>query len=281
MDKNIFHLDQLAGETAVVTGAASGIGLALCKAFAQQEMNIVLADIDQEQLNTAEATIKSFGVNTLSLVTDVSDPKDVKKLCEKSYAEFGSVAVLCNNAGVSGTNSTIKDSTSSQWNWVMGVNFYGVVYGIQNFLPRMQESTKLGFIINTASIAGLLYEPNMGIYNSSKAAVVALTETLHKECQDSHINVSMLCPSWVNTNIAEVLRYEQAISDMDLSSWSEEEITEGMKQLEEVRNNIANGLNPEEVADAVLDAMSQGQLYILTHHATRTEIEQRFHKILA
>lgn len=276
MSNNGLVSENLAGKVAVVTGAASGIGLAMCKAFASKGMNLVLADISQQELSDAEKTVQELGAETLTVVCDVSDASQIQALSNKAYERFGAVNVLCNNAGVGGISVDMKDSDQKTWDWIMGVNFNSVVYAVQSFVNRMLASGEPCHIVNTASIAGLVHAGRMGAYNCSKAAVVALSETLAAECAGTNVGVSVLCPSWVKTRINDPVRYGVVEQSEVAAAPSDNPLVIDPQQ---VAADIEEGMSPDQIADDVIKAMATGQLHILTHADTQPLVQARFDHI--
>jgi NAD(P)-dependent dehydrogenase (short-subunit alcohol dehydrogenase family) len=194
------------GQVAVITGGASGIGLALAESFARAGLSIVLADVQADALVAAEIRIRALGVEVLSVQTDVSKEAEVQALAAATIERFGSVQIVCNNAGVGGGGDPWF-GPAGVWDWVMGVNFWGVVYGVRAFLPHLLANADGGHIVNTASIAGL-YPVTSAPYDASKHAVVALTESLNNTLLtiEAKVGVSCLCPGWVKTGIADSMR---------------------------------------------------------------------------
>ena len=262
-------MKQFQGRTAVVTGAASGIGRALAHAFAARGMNLALADVDGPELEAAAAALGERGAQVLAERVDVSDRAAVAGFAEAVLERFGAPQILCNNAGV-GRGGPMPELTLGDWDWSLGVNLYGVVYGIHAFLPAMIEADEPAHIVNTASLAGLMAAPGMGPYNAAKYAVVGISETLWGELVNSPINVSVLCPGWVNTRIADSDRHAPA--DMDLSETSEE----GLEMTAQIQAFLDEGLAPAAVADAVVDAIEHERLYVLTHPEMFVGVEARF-----
>lgn len=260
---------------AVVTGAASGIGRALAERCANEGMKVVLADIEPEPLNIAAKELSSTGAAVIAVPTDVSKAEDVEQLAATTYETFGGVHVLCNNAGV-GAGGPMAELKTRDWQWVLGVNLWGVINGITSFLPRMLAGGEDGHIVNTASLAGLVSAPFMAPYNASKFAVVAITESLFHELamMRSPIGTSVLCPGWVNTNIYMSERNRPS----DLGGGKQTEEDDPRSQL--LRGVLQAGLDPSDVATKVFDAIQASQLYVITHPDMLSAVEQRMRAIL-
>jgi NAD(P)-dependent dehydrogenase (short-subunit alcohol dehydrogenase family) len=265
-------------KVAVVTGGASGIGRALAERFAAEGMKVVLADVEEDALRLAEAEMREKGVDVLGVRTNVSKSEDLEKLAEQTLDAFGGVHIVCNNAGVAGAWGQAWANTLDDWNWIMGVNLWGVIHGVRTFLPIMLEQGEEGHVVNTASIAGLM--PGRGIYGVTKQAVVALSESLYNDLKvmEAKVGVSVLCPGWVDTNIidadrnrpAELARTADAIPDTQ------------REQIDNVvRNLLKTGLQPSAVADQVLEAIQEDKLYIITHPEMDFIIKDRFDNILS
>lgn len=267
-------MKEFTGKVAVVTGAASGIGRALAQKFADEGMSVVLADVEEAPLAAAEGELKESGATVLAVRTDVSDAGQVEVLAEAAFGRFGAVHVLCNNAGVAPPIGPCWERTLEDWKWVLGVNLWGVIHGVRSFVPRMIEADGEGHIVNTASGAGLFSRPYGAIYNVSKHAVVTLSETLQQELElsESQLSVSVLCPSWVNTRIGE--------SERNRPAAPVEETAQGQAMRELLRQQLASGLDPADVAGQVLDAIKQRRFYILPHPSVKEQVRTRMEDIL-
>ena len=189
--------------TAVITGGASGIGLATAERLGRAGMNLVIADIEERVLHTEVARLQGDGFRAIGVVTDTADYDSVKAAAAQATDEFGDIHLLFNNAGVGGGGPMLDPDDMDVWNWTLGVNLYGVVHGIKAFGPAMVAHGQDCHIVNTASMAGLLPTPGLGVYTASKYAVVAMSETLALETADSNLGVSVLCPGFVRTGIAD------------------------------------------------------------------------------
>jgi len=251
-------------KVAVITGAASGIGYGLAERCAQEGMKVVLAGINEDTLKKAEKDIKKTGATTLVVKTDVSKAEDVKALAEKTLDAFGAVHLLFNNAGVL-VLSTTWESTLADWQWVLGVNLWGVILGVHFFVPLMIKQGTECHIINTASSAGLMATAKGGNYAVSKHAVVALSETLYLEMEEGgyNIGVSVLCPWAVKSNMLESERNRPlALANkpgegLDMSDPEVQASMQFLKQLHE------DGMPPQQVANIVFEAIKENKFYIL------------------
>jgi NAD(P)-dependent dehydrogenase (short-subunit alcohol dehydrogenase family) len=257
-------LNEFKDRVAVVTGAASGIGLALAQRFAEEGMKVVLADVELEPLNAAEASIKAGGGVACSVLANVMHEADVKRLADTAFDKWGNVHVLCNNAGVGGGFAAdgIWNIAPEEWSWVLGVNFHGVLHGIRHFVPRMLAKAEPGHIVNTASVAGLLTGGTGVPYTVSKHGVVALSEALYKDfkARNAKLSASVLCPGWVDTRIIESERNRPA----ELRRASESAPTPQMlARLQAVRGLLKDGFRPAAIAGLVLDAIRSGTFYIV------------------
>lgn len=252
------------GKVAVVTGAASGMGLAFSHKFADEGMKVVLADIEAEPLSMAEAALKAKGAEVLSVRSNVMREDDVNALADAAFERFGNVHVLCNNAGVAATAATLRsrpwESPLADWEWTFGVNFMGVLYGIRAFIPRMLENGEEGHIVNTASMAGLLTGANP--YNVSKHSVVCLTEGIYKEFKGmgAKLSASVLCPGLIKTAILESERNRPPefgpATDLSAQRPELQAFSAGFEAA------LKMGYEPEEVAVQVFEAIRDDKFYI-------------------
>ena len=258
-------MDSLRGRVGVVTGGASGIGRALVEAFAREGARVVVADLDEAGMAEVVGPIRSRGGEALAVRTDVTDRASVQALAERAFDAFGRVHVLCNNAGVALWGG-LETATHRDWQWVLGVNLWGVIHGLEAFLPRMIAQKEPGHIVNTASMAGLVATRGLGIYNTSKYAVVGLSETLAKDLKPYNIGVSVLCPMGVSTNIRASERNRPAHLKNDQPS--EAEPVELMGRY----------LAPDTVAEMVLGAIRRSELYVITHDEGLEPLRSRFER---
>jgi NAD(P)-dependent dehydrogenase (short-subunit alcohol dehydrogenase family) len=264
------------GRVAVVTGAASGIGLALTKRFLAEGMRVVMADVEETALDAAVDEVPDHHEAVLPVVTDVSDADQVEALLESTLTAFGAVHVVCNNAGVGGPHSPIWEIARGDLEWVLRVNVWGVINGIRTFVPALLRQGE-GHVVNTASVFGL-FAGTLGIYGVSKHAVVALSEALHLQLREagSSIGVTVLCPGPVHTNFPASARNRPA----DLGPATEEGAI-GQASIEKLDSLVPTGRPPEEVAQLVVDAVRESRFYVLTSSNRIPAIQARFEAILS
>ena len=264
------------GKTAVVTGAASGIGFGLAQRFAEENMQVVMADLEQTALEDAVEKLEKQQHRVVGIPADVLIQESVNELYSKSRETFGNIHVLCNNAGIAASsgNKPIWEVERTDWQWTLGVNFYGVLYGIQAFLPHMIEHGEDGHVVTTASLAGLIR--GAGPYGVSKHAVRALAETLNSDlvARGAKIRSSVLCPGFVNTNIGKSERNRPS------------NLTQLQAPLEDIENSpimalLRNGKEPSEIADIVIEAIRDDLFYILPHPAWDDTLKTYFEEILS
>lgn len=269
------------GKTAVLTGAGSGFGLECARIGARLGMNLVLVDVQQDALDKATAEIEATGARVLSRKVDVSSNEQMEALATEVYETFGAPHFVFNNAGV-GSGGLIWENSVKDWEWVLGVNLWGVVHGVRLFTPMMLAASKAdpawrGHIVNTASMAGLLTPPNMGIYNVSKHAVVSLTETLYQDLKlvSDQISASVLCPYFVPTGISQSHRNRPA-ELADEKATQSQMIGQAMSD-----KAVSSGkVTAAQVAQLVFDAISADQFYIFSHPRALGNVRARMEGIV-
>jgi NAD(P)-dependent dehydrogenase (short-subunit alcohol dehydrogenase family) len=264
---------------AVVTGAASGIGRAIADRCAEEGMKVVLADINKEGLASAVDELEAAGATALAVPTDVSRADDIEHLAKITIDNFGGVHLLVNNAAVY-TTGTIWENTIADWEWVLGVNLWGVIHGVRTFLPIMLEQDTEAHIVNVSSMTGLTRSNIIGTYTVSKHGIVALTETLFYELaeRDSKVKVSVLCPGAVNTPVAEAARRRHV--EMEDVPGERKMAQKDEQLIERLRRSFKEGMPPKEVADKVFDAIREERFYILTHPEEKVRVQRRMEGIL-
>lgn len=258
---------------AVITGAASGIGCGLAWRCAQEGMKVVLADVDVSALSNTAAALQATGAVILAVPTDVSKASDVEALAHKTLETFGAVHLLCNNAGV-GTVPAIWESSLDEWEWILGVNLWGVIYGIHFFVPIMLNQATGGHIVNTASVAGLISAPGLGAYKVSKHGVVALSETLYHELaqRNANVKVSVLCPGYVDTNLMDTsARHRPTTRPQN---------TDELANEQRLREAVRAGTSPDRIAECVFTALKEDQFHILPHPEWKDLVRVRMEDIL-
>jgi NAD(P)-dependent dehydrogenase (short-subunit alcohol dehydrogenase family) len=265
------------GKVAVVTGGASGIGRALAERLAREGMKVVIGDVEQMALDQTVSEMTRDGAEVIGVRCDVRFYEALQALASRAVQTFGGVHVLCNNAGVASEAAPAWRHTEADWEWVLGVNLWGVIHGIRAFVPRMLELGEEGHIVNTASLAGLMSMPFGAPYNVSKFGVVALTEALHYEfiVTGAHLRTSVLCPAWVRTRILDSARNRPA----ELAGARPPAIGEAWSRA--FRARLDEGLSPEFVAGKVVDAIRDEQLYIWTHPEYKPALEARHADVVA
>jgi len=266
-------MKMLEGKVAAVTGAASGLGRAMALAFAGEGMHAALADIDEPGLKSTLNEVQGRGVRAFAMRVDVSRYQEVESFCSKAIAQFGATHVVCNNAGVSPLGA-VWENTLADWQWILGVNLWGVIHGVRAFVPRLLAQGE-GHVVNTASVAGLISPPGMGAYNVTKHAVVALSESLYHDLRlrGSPVGVSVLCPAYVPTGIADSERNRPRELLNPGKSPSKEEAM--------LKKAVASGkLSADDVARAVVAAVKEERFYVLTHPRIKGAIRARMEDIL-
>jgi NAD(P)-dependent dehydrogenase (short-subunit alcohol dehydrogenase family) len=268
-------MNELSGKVAAVTGAASGLGRTMALAFASEGMDLALADVDEPGLKTTVDLVSSHGVKTYAMRIDVSKQDQVDDFAARSVAKLKAVHLVCNNAGVAVSGAAWENS-SAEWQWILGVNLWGVVHGVRAFAPRLIAQDE-GHIVNTASVAGLISPPGMGAYCVTKHAVVALSESLHHDLRErgSRVGVSVLCPAYVPTAIAD----SEKNRPPEISAF--EKSKERLAKEAALRKAIAAGkLSADDVARAVVAAVKENRFYILTHPAIKAAVRARMEDVL-
>ncbi len=274
-------IDNFAGKTAVLTGAGSGFGLECARIAARLGMNLVLVDVQQDALDAAAAEMQAAGSQVLARKVDVSNAAQMEQLAADVQQRFGAPHLVFNNAGV-GAGGLVWENSVKDWEWVLGVNLWGVVHGVRLFTPMMLAAAKAdpawrGHIVNTASMAGLLNAPNMGIYNVSKHAVVSLSETLYQDLSlvTDQIGASVLCPFFVPTGISQSHRNRPG--DLPAEKPTKSQLI-GQAMSDKA---VGSGkVTAAEVAQKVFDAAAQGQFYIYSHPKAIASVQTRMEDIM-
>ena len=274
-------ITEFAGKTAVITGAGSGFGLACARLAAHRGMNLVLVDVQKDALDTVCTEMQAMGTPVMARRVDVSHSGQMQSLADDVFAQWGAPHLVFNNAGVA-AGGLVWETTEADWDWVLGVNLKGVVHGVRLFTPQMllaaqADPTWRGHIVNTASMAGLLTPPNMGVYNVSKHAVVALTETLYQDLQlvTTQISASVLCPYFVPTGISLSQRNRPTHLPTEAMTASQR-IGQAMSE-----KAVGSGkVSAEDVAQMVFDAVAADRFYIYSHPKALGNVRLRVDAIL-
>lgn len=271
-------MKELKGKTAVVTGAASGIGRAMTQRFCTEGMNVVLADIEAEPLAREVAALKAEGHSVIGVTTDVSSSEQVETLAQRAYDAFGAVHVLCNNAGIF-TGGLLWEESLADYQWSLDVNLWGIIHGVRSFVPRMIEGGEECHVVNTASMAGLTTMPFAGVYHMTKHAALAFSESLYHELSVTapQICVSALCPELINTGIANCDRNRPAKYS------GEGDIVESDARslvMDSIAGGVSTGRPPSEMADRVVNAIREKRFYILSNDGWMDSARSRIQDIL-
>jgi NAD(P)-dependent dehydrogenase (short-subunit alcohol dehydrogenase family) len=253
------------GRCAVVTGAASGIGAGIARALAARGAKLVLADIEEAP---TRALADALPTQAIAIRCDVSDPSAVEDLAERAYASFGSVHLLCNNAGVC-QGGKIWEMRDEDWRWLMGVNFGGIVNGCRSFVPRLIAQQETAHVVNTASIGGFVTGGELGMYSVSKYAVVSYSEALAQELAPHGIGVSVLCPGWTDTRLGDSARNRP------------EHLGNAAAKMDPILPGMAAGMAPDEVGRHLVRGLEENALYIFTHRDLAPVVSHRFDQVLA
>ena len=263
-------MSQFAGKTAVISGGAEGIGLSIAQALGNQKMNIVIADIDQSNLEKARLELESDGVSVLAVALDVAQEDQWQEVANQAVAKFGKVHMVVNNAGVGGDTGPIESQDTKGWQWTLDVNLMGVVYGAKVMTPLIKKHGEGGWIVNVASMAGMGGIPYAGAYTATKAAVVALSESWAGELEGDGIHVSVLCPAFVQTRIYESARNRPEKYQPDPTPKSEKAVlTNSAKQM------VESGIDVSIVGKRVVEALNDKEFYIFTHPNYRFLMQER------
>jgi NAD(P)-dependent dehydrogenase (short-subunit alcohol dehydrogenase family) len=275
-------LTDFAGKVAVLTGGASGFGLECARLGARLGMKLVLVDVQADALQRAQLELQNAGAQVWTRKTDVSSAADMEALARFVESEVGVPHVVFNNAGVA-LGGLVWENTVADWQWLLGVNLWGVIHGVRLFTPMMlaqakRDPTYRGHIVNTASMAGLLTPPNMGIYNTSKHAVVSLTETLYQDLRlvTDQISASVLCPYFVPTGIS----HSERNRPQDLAG-TQPTISQQIGQAMSEKAVSSGKVSAQDVAQKVFDAMAQDQFYVFSHPKALGNVQQRMEAILS
>jgi NAD(P)-dependent dehydrogenase (short-subunit alcohol dehydrogenase family) len=269
-------MKEFQGKTAFVTGAASGIGLAMAQTFLERGMNVMLADIEQAVLDKAMAGLAKHGNRMASVVCDVSIGAEIQKAADAAIEKFGKVHILCNNAGVSPAGR-VEEIPLSDWEWIIGVNLYGMIHGVRIFVPHMRAHGEPCHIVSTSSMAGLTPKALSGPYAATKFAMVGLSDALRQELEGSNIGVSVLCPGWTRTNMPDNGRNRPARYGGKLD-WRKDPVL--VERNARYVAGSANGLDPLHLAQLVVQAIEHDELYIFTQPSRREDVAAKHAEIM-
>jgi len=267
-------MSQFADKTAIISGGAEGIGLSIAKALGEQKMNIVLADIDQKNLEKASLELRGSGVSVLPVTLDVADEAQWHDAAQQAIERFGKIHMVVNNAGIGGDTGPIQNAQTKGWQWALDVNLMGVMYGAKVMVPWIKQHGEGGWIINVASMAGMGGIPYNGAYTATKTAVVALSESWAAELQSKGIKVSVLCPAFVQTRIYDSNRNRPLKYQNDTATPTNED-----SFADKTKHLVENGIDVSIVGKRVVEALNDGELYIFTHPNYRAIVQRRFQAI--
>jgi len=283
----LIDMTNLLGKTAVLTGAANGIGLAAAERFLKAGMKVVIADIDANSIDIQVSRLKAEGYPVEGKVTDVTNESSVRELAEFAMNKFGNIHILCNNAGIGGgaaDDKSLWEASISDWKWVLDINVWGVIHGIRVFTPLMLAHGQEGHIINTASKAGLIF--GTSLYSTSKHTVIALTEALYAQLKqvNSKLAVSVLCPGAVNTNLNSNSnrirpvdkKYSESLSNQDNLIQSENFMSTYQST---VQTRMASGKEPSEIAEMLMQGLENGDFYIMPSRLEDAVVDERYKNI--
>ena len=279
----------LMGKTAVITGAANGIGLAIAERLLKAGMKVVIADIDPDSIDKQVSRLKSEGYSVEGKVTDVTSESSVRELAEFTISQFGNIHILCNNAGIGGgaaDDKSLWEASISDWKWVLDINVWGVIHGIRVFTPLMLAHGQEGHIINTASKAGLIF--GTSLYSTSKHTVIALTEALYAQLKqvNSKLTVSVLCPGAVNTNLNSNsirIRPEDKKFDENSNLFNQDKTLQSKNFMSTyqstVQTRMAAGKEPSEIAEMLMQGLENGDFYIMPSRLEDAVVDERYKNI--
>ena len=268
-------METLTGKTAFVTGGASGIGFAMAQAFLNEGMNVVIADVDEEALGQAAQRLEGSNARVVAKVLDVTNREQYAAVADEVEAELGSVHVVCNNAGVY-RGGSMDAVTFEDWDWIMGVNVGGVINGVQTWINRIKAHGEGGHIVNTASMAGMITSPGLGVYNTSKFAVVGMSEGLRGDLEPHDIGVSVLCPGMVRTQILDSERTRpDSLAPNDAAA---EAAADEQSQVMHMAMNA--GIDAQDVAEMVVNGVRHNLMYLFPHPELKGSVEERVAAIL-
>ena len=269
-------MKEFQGRTAFVTGAASGIGLAMARTFLDRGMNVMMADVEQAALDAAAHSLSNHGDRVAKVLADVSIGEALSDAASKTFEKFGKVHILCNNAGVS-RGGAMDEVSMADWEWVVGVNLYGTVHGIRTFVPHMKAHGEPCHIVSTSSMSGLTPKGLAGTYGATKFAIVGLSDVLRQELADTNIGVSVLCPGWTKTNMPDNGRNRPDRFGGAYDFRADPLMAERNKRYVE---GSKIGLDPLDLAALVLRAIEENEFYIITEPGRRPDVEGRFDELL-
>jgi len=265
------------GKTAFVTGAASGIGLAMARTFLDRGMNVMLADVEQAALDQAVHSLSNHGDRVASVTADVSVGEAVAEAAERAIKTFGKVHVLANNAGVS-KGGKVEEIPLADWDWVIGVNLYGTLHGVRTFVPHMKAHGEPSHIVSTSSMSGLTPKALAGPYGATKFAIVGLSHVLRDELKETNIGVSVLCPGWTKTNMPDNGRNRPERFGGPYDFRKDPLLAARNKEYVE---NSAKGLDPLDLAALVVRAIEENEFYIMTEPGRRGSVAARYDELMA
>ena len=267
---------EFAGKTAFITGAASGIGLALARTFLDRGMNVMMADVEQAALDAAVHGLSNYGDRVAHIRCDVAIGEELADAAARTFATFGNVHVLCNNAGVSRAG-LVEEIALADWEWVIDVNLYGLIHGLRVFLPHMKQHGEPGHIVNTSSMSGLTPKALAGPYGATKFAIVGLSHVLAQELAGSEIGVSVLCPGWTRTNMPDNGRNRPARFGGAYDFRTDPVLAERNREYVE---GSRNGLDPLDLAALVMRAIEEDEFYIVTQPGRRGDVQARYDELM-